>query len=222
MLYIDIHTHRAIGSSDIISIQNYVFGEDKINTDQVFSVGIHPWYLHQDIKAFENTLQRLQHNPNFVAIGECGLDFQARYLHVFPPHEQQNVFEKHILWAQQFNKPLIIHCVKCFDKLLYLKKQFDVSVPWIVHGYAKNENLARQLLQAGFYLSFGTAIFNSKANRKALQITPLNRLFFETDVQNFYDIKKIYAEASIIKNVSKDELCHSIYQNFNHIFISRK
>ena len=51
-----------------------------------------------------------------------------------------------------------------------------VLPPWIVHGFRGGPALARQLLDAGFDLSFGL-----RYNKESFDITPTERRYRETD-----------------------------------------
>jgi TatD DNase family protein len=44
-------------------------------------------------------------------------------------------FEKQLLLAQKYNKPVVIHCVAAFQEVD--KKRLKISVPMIIHGFSK-------------------------------------------------------------------------------------
>jgi TatD DNase family protein len=44
---------------------------------------------------------------NCLAVGECGLDKRI----AIPIELQQLVFEKQLVLAQKYNKPVVLHCV---------------------------------------------------------------------------------------------------------------
>jgi len=219
MNWIDIHTHFDTVTPDVISVRNYIFGLENIESSTYFSVGVHPWYLHYSLDQFEHLLTDIRYNPRFVAVGECGMDFRKNYLKLFSKQLQQEIFIRQILQAENLQKPLIIHCVKCFNRLIYLKNSISTTIPWIVHGYSKNEILLNQLLEAGFYVSFGVHFFKSKRNRQALKSIPINRLFFETDEQDFFDIKTVYQKAAEVKQMDIQVLKKQIEKNFERIFL---
>jgi TatD DNase family protein len=81
----------------------------------VYSIGIHPWFiveerLASDLDIVETKLQE----PNCLAVGECGLDKRI----AIPIELQQLVFEKQLVLAQKYNKPVVLHCVASFDELI--------------------------------------------------------------------------------------------------------
>jgi len=214
-MYIDIHTHFPKIANDIFSIQNIIAGIDNIPAQNPFSIGIHPWY--SDNATFLKIVTENISKPNCFALGECGLDLIPERLNHNPLEQQIELFVKQIALSEQYQKPVIIHCVKCFDKLLQLKKQLKPKQVWIIHAFQKNESLARQLIKAGFYLSFGASLFNSKTNQKALQNTALGKIFLETDDQQNYDIKAIYKQAADLLNMPITKLQQQIEENFNKI-----
>ena len=217
MNYIDIHTHNKHSYHSILSIKNVIIGIDRMPAKGWFSAGIHPWYIDDN---FLHRLEKLIMQPHCLAIGECGLDFMPAILKQHSLQKQEQFFLIQADLAEQYQKPLIIHCVKCFNKLLALKKSFKPKTPWIIHGFAKNSALAKQLTGAGFYLSFGAHLFNSEKNCKALQDVPDNRFFLETDEQTTYDIKNIYRKASTVKHIDLIKLQKQIENNFKKIFLT--
>jgi len=215
--YIDIHTHQTPNDDHILAVKNYILGLDTVENHDFFSIGIHPWYIDEGkskLPVFEDIIKQ----DTCVAIGECGLDLMPKILKQYDVTKQQDLFLLQADLSEQYHKPLIIHCVKCYDRLLSIKKTFQPQSAWIIHGYNKNLNLAIQLIEAGFYLSFGVQLFNSLKNREALKNIPLNRVFLETDAQSLYDIKNIYQKVAEIRNIDIEELQKQIVKNWLHVF----
>ena len=77
---------------------------------------------------------------------------------------QKEVFLAQANLAEETHKPLIIHCVKAWADLIACKKAVKPEMPWIIHGFRGNGELASQLVRLGFYLSFGDR-FNPSALR---------------------------------------------------------
>ncbi|MDZ7934269.1 MAG: TatD family hydrolase [Emticicia sp.] len=110
---------------------------------------------------------------------------------------QEEIFIKQIRIAEEVKKPIIIHCVKCFNELISIKKIIRPKVPMIVHGFNNNLTIAQMLLERGFYISLGAAILqeNSNAAQLLTQI-PLEKLFLETD-----DAKRLIFKKFIKKHL---------------------
>ena len=130
-----------------------------------------------------------------VAIGETGLDS----LKGAPLDVQEQVMQAHINIASASGKPLIIHCVRTSQQILRLWRDnpHAHNVAWVIHGFRGNENVARQLLEAGFYLSFG-----AKFNEQALAITPLDHLLVETDDESGDTIEQMLKAVAQVKRCS--------------------
>ena len=215
MQYLDLHTHRTYREQNIKYIKNVIAGVDTLIANNWFSAGIHPWYLNEN---YLTELEKLVTQPNCLAVGECGLDMMPSIIKKYSLQYQKKIFLAQAELAEQYQKPLIIHCVKCFDKLLAIKKSFNPKVPWIIHGFNKGKELAGQLTDAGFYLSFGSQLFANEKNCKALQSTPLNRIFLETDEQTTYNINHIYQKTAKITNIDLHDLQRQIHLNFTEVF----
>ena len=205
--YIDIHTHQSIDEQDVFVIRNQILGIDPPET-RWFSAGIHPWYLEEAIT--NQLFKEITANEKCILIGEIGLD---KLTHT-DFSLQTAFFIKQIEWAEELKKPVIIHCVKAFQEVLKFHQEKQPTVPWILHGFNKKPELAKQLLAKGLYLSFGSHIITHPTVQLALKETPIDRLFFETDDQTDYSIQQIYEAASNQLNINLEDLQQHIKNNF--------
>jgi TatD DNase family protein len=206
---IDIHTHQ-IGNADI-QLLNVV----QYQPNRLISMGLHPWYLDKDtINQQLDSLTNLAKNDNVLAIGECGLDRNiALELSI-----QQSIFEAQIQLAQCLDKPVVIHCVRCFSELIAIKKRLKPHVPMIVHGFNNNQEILMQLLKNDFYISLGAALLMQGSNAsKALNKIPNDRFFLETD-DSQTSILAIYESAALQKQISLESLKLTVYDNFVSVF----
>lgn len=183
-----------------------------------FSIGIHPWFL--DPENADIALEKLKsyrHHPKLLAIGECGLDKTiATDMSV-----QTAVFRQQIELAEQWRKPLIIHCVRACNELIHIKKSLKTKLPWVVHGFNKNPELAKQLLKQGCYLSLGKDLLRERSNAaQIVQQMPLDRLLLETDDACDLPISAIYAAAAKITGLATDTLRQQIFSNFKRVFLN--
>ncbi len=214
MQYIDLHTH-IIRSGSGIQILN-VFAQDlwEIQTDELFSAGIHPWYV-EDVNQEEclASLEKVMQQPNFMAVGECGFDRATSTAVAL----QKELFQKQIDLAQKYSKPLIIHCVRAYPELIGMKKTNRSAVPWILHGYRGNRETTAELIRHGFYFSIGKALPESTKLQQVLPEIPIERLFFETDDSDF-SIQKIYLFAAQILKTDEELLLQAISENFKKLF----
>lgn len=175
-----------------------------------FSVGIHPKDVSEHFDERFLWLKRVSEDENCIAIGECGLDGLIEV----DEELQEECFEKQILWANEIKKPVIIHCVRRFSQLLRFKK--FAEVPMIVHGFNKKRNIADDLQNAGFYLSFGKAVLQNVYLQQILADFPISRMFLETDDADF-EIEELYQKTSELKSISIENLENQIQENLRKI-----
>jgi TatD DNase family protein len=210
MPYVNIHTHHLSKDNGVFLFNNR-FGFDKvIYTEAFFSVGIHPWDAELlNSKTIKNLKEAISH-PNCLAIGECGLDKLKD-----PDLELQKIiFETQIKLALKYKKPLIIHCVKAFDELQEICEPYLKKIPFIIHGFNKSIQLAKQLMDKGFYLSISSDFLNKSEVREL----PLEKIFLETDDKESLLIKEVYDLASQKLSLDKVILKEKIYSNFVSLF----
>lgn len=216
MIPIDIHTHHTetVKTTAVISISlpDYSIGEKGL-----FSIGIHPWQTNNQWREQMNLVQHYAPLPQVVAIGECGIDKlwikqQPKELQQTLSETQMQIMKEHIVCSETYRKPLIIHCVKAFNEIVELKKSFRPNMPWIIHGFRNNANIARLLLNEGFYLSFGEHF-----QEEALHAVPDNRLFMETD-ESLLNIEQLIRKVATCRNTTPEQLTHILQQNYQHVF----
>lgn len=167
----DIHTHGRRGPKMITSISP----DDTIDTsygEAWYSVGIHPWDTENLTPGIFDRMRRLAADPRVVAIGEAGLDAQKGA----GQDIQEKIFLEQAAIAEEVAKPLIIHCVGRFGRIMELRKAFPPKQRWVIHGFRRKPELARQLVDAGFDISIGT-----KYNPGVPAVVPPGRLYHETD-----------------------------------------
>jgi TatD DNase family protein len=200
--YYNIHTHHPPINQDVTAIVS-VDARNSVMPEYAYcSVGIHP--CHADMPRLSD-LAAIANHPNVVAIGETGLDKLAST----PLDQQEKLFITHIELAEKLHKPLIIHCVKAWQELLHIRKQYTSDIPWIIHGFRGNGELARQLLQFGFHLSFGL-YFHPDALRSAWDA---HRLYAETDDSNI-SIEEVYHRLTAHLSITCEALSREILENF--------
>ncbi len=202
----DFHHHKADSTNGIFNVRVF----EKNIPEGKFSIGLHPYDIDENYLENFEKIKEISLHKNCIAVGECGLDG------LIPTEEplQEEIFEMHIQWANQINKPIIIHCVRRFSNLLKFKK--IAKTPLIIHGFNKNKNIAIEMLNAGFYLSFGKAALQNVSLQKIIEDFPIEKLFLETDDANF-DIHELYNLVSELKNISLEQLQQQIQQNLDRI-----
>jgi len=198
-MFVDIHTHNK-SQSNYCSIRNLTFAEAEeifsSNEKGFFSVGFHPWFVNEYSEELFKKLEKWAVDSRFVAIGECGLDKNSKSdLNI-----QTAIFQKQILLSETLQKPLIIHCVGCFNELFELKNQLNATQLWIIHGFRGKPELARQALKAGCSFSIGEHF-----NAESVRIIPIDKLYVETD-ESMMPIEAIFNKIAETKSVEPERL----------------
>lgn len=213
MQFINLHTHHHSNQLNTFELVNQ-YPLEFHSSIPYYSMGIHPWFIKEATldQEFEILTQKIQ-DKNCLAIGECGLDKRIDV----PLDLQKAVFERQLLLAQHVQKPVIIHCVAAFDELIECTKRLQIEVPIIVHGFSKNSQVANQLIQQGFYISFGKYLFQMPNLASVLNQIPEERFFLETDtaLQTIEDVYQLVAKS---KGISVPALQKKVKQNFESIF----
>lgn len=213
MQFINLHTHSFSNQEDILEIVNqYPWEFDR--TISNYSIGIHPWYI--DKNRLNSDLEVIKEKLNLdecLALGECGLDKRIE----ISLKLQTSVFQNQIELAQLTTKPIILHCVAAFQEIIAIKKEMNVNNPMIIHGFSKNKQVAKSLLDNGFYLSFGKYLLRNPELAEVYAYVPNDRFFLETDTIE-ETIMEVYQKASNIKNMKIDDIQKIVKTNFNQIF----
>jgi len=189
--------------------------QEKLDLPAYFSVGLHPWYVHES--TWEEQLEKVRASVSdkmVIAVGETGLDKKVAIDYAL----QWKAFSAQLDISAGLKKPLIVHCVRSYSEMLAIRKKSDLSIPWIFHWFNADEQIARELIRKNCYLSFGHMLFNeqSKAYR-IFQHMPPGHVFFETDDAG-YTIREIYERAANIRKMQSGELKNTILDNFNRCF----
>ncbi len=213
MNFFNLHTHSFTNNSDILELVNQYPWDFKENIPN-YSIGIHPWYIDESrVEADLNIIEKKLQLKECLALGECGLDKRIE----IPLALQIQVFEKQIALAEKYKKPLILHLVAAFDEVIEIKNRLKISVPIIIHGFSKNQQVAKQLLDNGFYISFGKYLIKNPEMEAVFKSIPNDKFFLETDTIN-ETLEEVYQLAAKYKNLKIKEVIEIVNSNFNTVF----
>ena len=214
--FIDIHSHLKDNEKNVFRILNISSIDFPfIRDDQPISVGLHPWHISDlALEKLPGVLTDSLKLPQAKAVGETGLDRLIKTdLDI-----QTEVFAIHIKFALEYNKPLIIHCVRAYSELIKLKNKFGSKVKWIIHGFNGNENNAEALISKGFYISLGFRLL--KNDEKALGLCRYikqDRIFIETD-EDKIPVKDLYSKVAELYKTDVVSLQKIIRDNYLEAF----
>lgn len=213
MKYFNLHTHHFTNDAAILELVNqYPMEFDALVS--FYSIGIHPWKIDENrVEAELTIIEEKLKNKNCLAIGECGLDKRIET----NLELQTQVFKKQLLLAKKYKKPVIIHCVAAFQEVIAIKKRMNISVPMVIHGFSKNSQIANQLIENGFYVSFGKYLLRNPELEFVFKNIPNNKFFLETDTIE-EGISEVYQLAAKYKNIEIEELIRLIKLNVKTVF----
>ncbi len=196
------------------------------------SLGIHPAEANEKNPSYE-TLLPFYNNKNIIAIGECGFDFKYGNRET-DLDRQKELFLTQIHLAQDLKKPLIIHTRDAENETIDILQSEFKNKPFqaIMHCYTGSWNLAKKMLDLGFYISAsGVITFKKSENlREVFAKIPLDRLLVETDAPYLspepyrgkicepayvFETAKKLAE---IKDISLKEISDITTNNFKKLF----
>jgi len=118
------------------------------------AVGIHPHFVKDDWEEKNNkTLDQLEEmvkQPECVAVGECGLDFNRNYS---PAEIQTSTFKQQVQLAVRYQKALLVHERDSHDGILEVLKGFESTLPPVViHCFTGTKDQLATYVSKGFYI----------------------------------------------------------------------
>ena len=144
------------------------------------AVGSHPDVADEVNEAVLEEYRRLvRENPKVKAIGEIGLDYHYEDI---PRDIQLKAFRMQMELARELKLPAIVHEREAHDDGMKVVHEFP-EVTGVFHCYSGSAEMARQLVDRGWYIGF-TGVLTFKNARKAIEVAssiPLDRIVLETD-----------------------------------------
>lgn len=213
MKYFNLHTHQFTNQPEVLELVNQ-YPQEFVGNIPNYSIGIHPLFI--DENRLENDFQIVDEKlalPECLALGECGLDKRSETSFEL----QLSVFERQLALAERHQKPVVIHCVAAFQEIIEIKKRLKISVPMVVHGYSKKVELAKQLIENGFYLSFGKNLLRYPELESVFKSIPKDKFLLETDTIE-EGIQEVYALAANYKGLELNELQEIVNKNYTTVF----
>lgn len=215
--FVDIHTHPFHEETETITVQNIFPGEGfaVFSGRNFYSVGLHPWHIltPEENNVLLKQVEEALEFDHVIFTGECGLDMRSTTNF----EEQKRVFEAQAFISEEYQKPLIVHCVRAYHEVLSIHRKMNPNMTWIFHGYNGSLEMTRQLALENFMFSFGEALFlpGTKAI-ESITYLPLNKIFLETD-ESDGEVEQIYRRAASLKNITEEEMKKAVWENFNRI-----
>ena len=162
------------------------------------------------------------------AIGEIGLDYHYEDI---PREVQKKAFRAQMALAAELDLPVIVHERDAHEDGMTIVREFP-QVKGVFHCYSGSAEMARQLVEMGWYIGF-TGVLTFKNARKAVEVAasiPLERIVLETDCPYMApepfrgkrnDPGKLYRMAeklAEIRGLSVEEIHHITVENGKRLY----
>ncbi len=145
------------------------------------AVGIHPSEVKgKNLSESMSALKDLAQKEKVRAIGEIGLDYY--WEENAPKDVQKNFFHEQMELSEELLLPVIIHDREAHKDSLDAVTAHP-NLRGVFHCYSGSVEMARDLLNLGYYLSF-TGVISYKNARKTLDVVdfvPMDKILLETD-----------------------------------------
>ena len=192
------------------------------------TVGISPNDLEDFNEDNLNQIEKLTKEANVVAVGEIGLDY---YWNKDNKEFQKKAFISQIEIANRAKLPIVIHNRDAYLDTIQILKEHPVEKQGVFHCCQLNQELIKEALKLGFYISFsGNITFKSAKSEEAVRLVPLDRFLIETDSpyltpepfrgsrNDSSKVKLVAKKIAEIRNISIEEVAKLSYVNANRIF----
>lgn len=197
-----------------------------------FTAGFHPTELKDYKEGDLKKIAELAAHEKCVAIGEIGLDYH------YPDTDKElqcEVFLSQLNLADRLSLPVVIHSRdSAGDTVDILKKNAKLlSHGALMHCFSYSPEIAAELVNLGFYFSFGgTSTYSgSKRARKSIAAIPENRLLTETDSPYLpprsktgqfpntpESIQEILSNMAEIKGKDLGDMAQTVWDNAHALF----
>jgi TatD DNase family protein len=146
------------------------------------TAGVHP-HDASDFQPEDLTiLRQLLSEPEVVAVGECGLDFNRDFS---PRNLQCEVLELQLALAAELQLPLFLHERDASATMLTLLKSWRDQIPAaVLHCFTGDEAALRSYLDLDLHIGITGWVCDERRGKELLALTPLipeGRLMLETD-----------------------------------------
>lgn len=205
---INIHSHRKSSGSQEWCLRN---GYPSLSVDTVWqlayplSIGLHPWHVKNDWAIQVRKIEKLANLKNVLAIGETGLDLACNV----PLRLQLDALHAQLRLAEEFHKPVILHCVQAFKELIPELRKYPLT--YIFHDFRGDRSVLESCSRLNSYYSFGKNLWDEK-NAVIFKSIGIDRVFLETD-SSHRSIREVYEKACKIRSLREDDLNEQLHAN---------
>lgn len=202
-------------------------------------MGLHPTSVCENYQSdLDIVHDKLFSDPDkYIGIGEIGLDF---YWDTTFRQQQITVMEQQIGWAQELDKPIVLHLrngkdgnadTDAYAEVFRLLKRCNYSGKGIMHCFSGTLEDAERAVSMGFCIGVGGSLTYKKSSLpEIVAALPLESIVLETDDPYLAPvpyrgrrnepsyITYVAEKVAEIKNISTDEVADVTTENAKRLF----
>jgi TatD DNase family protein len=178
-------------------------------------LGLHPWFVAEASPGWASRLESLLRSHP-AGVGECGLDFARKGT---DRSVQETAFRLQLRLAHALHRPVALHVVQAWGRLVDLLKEEGVPPAAMVHAFSGSPETARTLQSMGVFLSFSGDLLNSDRPklRESLRAVDAGHLLLETD--GSADLVRVVSAAASLRGVRAEDLAAQTWENGQRCFM---
>lgn len=150
------------------------------------TAGVHPHQAGELTASEIPRLRALLHQPEVVAVGECGLDYFRNYS---PVEAQRNAYTIQLALAAECGKPLFLHQRDAHEDFTAGLKEHSAALKsgalrGVAHCFTGDESALHTYLEFGLYIGITGWICDERRGKHLQSLVrqiPAGRLLLETD-----------------------------------------
>ena len=190
--------------------------------------GISPNDISENVDREIENLETIAKNKKVVAIGEIGLDY---YWNKDNKETQIEVFKKQIELANRLDLPIVIHTREATVDTINVLKECTPIKRGVFHCCPLNQELIKEGLKLGFYISFsGNITFKNAKSDGCVNLVPMDKLLIETDspylspeplrgtTNTSENVKLVAKKIAEIKQLLLEEVSKTTAENAKRLF----
>ena len=190
--------------------------------------GISPNDIGENVDRDLEKIEEISKNKKVVSIGEIGLDY---YWNKENKELQKEVFIKQIEMANRLGLPIVIHTREAVMDTIQILKEHPVLKKGIFHCCPLNQELIKEGLKLGFYISFsGNVTFKNAKSAGCIELVPMDRILIETDspylspephrgeTNTSRNVKYVAMKIAEVKKIPLEEVAEVTRNNAKRIF----
>ncbi len=176
-------------------------------------IGVHPWHIAGLAPGWGDKMREMLRQFPTLMVGEVGLDKNHPNITT-----QESVFISQMKMAGDLVRPMFVHCVGAWDRVLHILKNYRGARPraLIAHAFAGSRDIMERLgAEYGFYFSYSPDILNNNRTRlvDTVRETPIERILIESDAATPDIVPDVLRRVAEIKSIAVADVADIVYKN---------